>query len=129
MGQPVVTGGKAMCSMGPGGMFNISAMGNVMIENKPILTTKDTVPFMNVSPAGVMCQSMANPMVASATAAAMGVLTPQPCVPNFVGMWLPGTINCKCKFMGLVDSSCSLMCAYAGKLSITFAGATRTTVK
>ncbi len=128
MGLPVVTGGKAMCTMGMG-IFNITAVGNVMIENKPVLTTKDNVPFFNVAPMGVMCISLANPMVASATAAALGVLTPQPCVPQFVGPWITGTISCRVKGMGIVDNTCSLMCAYGGKISITFPGAVKTIVR
>lgn len=129
MGIPVVTGGKAMCSMGMG-TFNLTAMGNIMIENKPVLTTKDNIPFVNVAPMGVvMCQSLANPTVASATAAALGVLTPQPCTPQFPGPWVVGTTNCRVKGMGIVDNSCSLMCAYAGKISITFPGANKTIVK
>ena len=129
MGIPVVTGGKAMCSMGLG-VFNLTAAGNVMIENKPVLTTKDIAFGANIAPMGaVMCQSLANPMVASATAAALGVLTPQPCTLVPAGMWIPGTMNCRVKGIGIVDSSCSLMCAYAGKISITFPGAVKTTVK
>ena len=128
MGIPVVTGGKAMCSMGIG-IFNLSAKGNVTRENKPVMTIKDNAPYLNVAPSGVMCQSLANPTVASATSAAMGVLTPQPCTPVFAGMWVPGTINCRAKNMGIVDSSCSLFCSYGGKISVTLPGALKTTVK
>lgn len=130
MGIPVVFGGKAMCSMGAG-IFNLSAIGNVMIENKPVLTIKDNVVGVNVAPVGVvMCQAKTNPNVIAATAAAAGVPTPGPCAPIFPGPWFPGTINCRAKGMGLVDSSCSLMCAYGGKISVSLPGATfKVTVK
>ncbi len=46
-------------------------IGNCHTENKPFVSI---MPF-------AMCTSPANPTVAAATAAAMGVLTPMPCIP------------------------------------------------
>lgn len=117
-----------MCSfaLGP---FTLNTINNVTIENKPVLTVKDTVPGSNIVFAGVMCTSMSNPTVASATAAAFGVLTPQPCTPMPAGMWIPGTMNSKVKQMAILDSSCSLMCAYGGKISVIFPGSLKTQVK
>ena len=55
----------------------------------------------NVMPFG-MCKSMTNPAVAAATAAASGVLTPQPCTPA-CSAWIGG------KTLVLVGSKPSLL--------------------
>lgn len=122
MPNPVVVGGTATCSMGAG-IFNLSAVGNIMFENKPILTEKDCVFGANVIPSGVMCSSASNPTVAAANGA------PQPCSAMFTGQWMPCTFLCKVKNMGVVDSSCSLMCSYGGKISIANAGVVKSSVK
>ena len=37
------------------------------------------------------CNSPSNPMVAAATTAALGVLTPMPCIPMTIAPWMPGS--------------------------------------
>ena len=59
-----------------------------IVEGKPAATITDIAPGVNIPPFG-MCTSLVNPMVAAATAAALGVLTPMPCVPMPVGPWKP----------------------------------------
>ena len=54
----------------------------------------DFVPIANILPFG-MCTSIANPMVAAATTAALGVLTPMPCIPVTVAPWSPGAMKTK----------------------------------
>jgi hypothetical protein len=53
----------------------------VMDGGTPPATIMDSIPLVNIGTFG-MRMSLANPEVASATAAAMGVLTPMPCIPN-----------------------------------------------
>ena len=55
-----------------------------IVEGRPVATITDVAPGANIAPFG-MCQSLANPTVAAATAAALGVLTPMPCVPVDAG--------------------------------------------
>lgn len=115
MSKPVVTGGIITCSFGlsPGAL-----VGNVpvMFGGSPALTIKDVTPFLNILPCG-MCQSLSNPAVASATAAALGVLTPQPCTPMPAGMWVcPGT-PLICGVPGLSTDG-TLTCAFGGSITI-----------
>lgn len=65
-----------------------------------------------------MCSSLANPTVASATAAALGVLTPMPCVPACAAPWAPGSPTVLvCGKPALNDSS-KCMCNWGGVISI-----------
>ncbi len=52
----------------------------------------DHQPMVNISPFGV-CVSLANPAVAAATSAALGVLAPQPCIPVTVSPMGPRCNN------------------------------------
>ncbi|NUO51812.1 MAG: DUF4280 domain-containing protein [Polyangiaceae bacterium] len=121
MPKLVLSGAVLKCSMG-------SAPGTLTVlpsgfedDEKAIATILDHKPNVNIAPFG-MCQSMANPQVASATAAAQGVLTPQPCVPMTTTPWSPGatvvTIN---EIPALTDSS-KCNCMWAGLIEITSSG-------
>ena len=89
MGLLAVTGAQLMCPFGTAsGVFHASAKPTVFLQGKCAGTIKDTAATVNIAPFG-MCNSLANPMVASATVAALGVLTPQPCTPVVAGTWTP----------------------------------------
>jgi len=53
----------------------------VMSCSQPVATIMDFKPFANIPGFGA-CMSPMNPHVIAATAAAMGVFTPQPCIPG-----------------------------------------------
>jgi hypothetical protein len=93
----------------------------VMVNGLLAATIMDFAPIANILPFG-MCTSIANPMVAAATAAAFGVLTPMPCVPVIVGPWKPGALKVKVnKFPALTDVSiCN--CAWGGVIKVVFPG-------
>jgi len=75
MGVMVTTGASIFCTFGTApANLTVTSQSTVLGEGKPAATIEDTT----VSTCG-MCSSMGNPQVASATAAALGILTPQPC--------------------------------------------------
>lgn len=87
MGAVVTSGAKIMCPFGSmPGTLNATAQVTVLGESKPVATVMDIAFGSNITSFG-MCCSMANPQVAAATAAAMGVLTPQPCSMTPAGPW------------------------------------------
>lgn len=93
----------------------------VMTNNVPDANIMDHVPMKNIMPFGV-CSSIANPTVASATAAALGVLTPMPCVPNTPAPWITGTPTVILGNQPSLDNTHKLMCVWAGVITFTTAG-------
>ena len=89
MGVLTVTGAKCICSFGSSPCtLAVTSQLTCMADGKPIATIQDMQPGANLATFG-MCSSLANPAVASATAAALGVLTPQPCTMVPAGTWTP----------------------------------------
>jgi hypothetical protein len=82
----------------------------------------DHKPIANIPPFGV-CMSLANPMVASATAAAMGVLTPMPCIPMTMAPWVPGSPTVALGNLPALNITCKCMCNWGGVISFTGPGA------
>ena len=122
MGQQVCMGAMMQCSMGlaPSSLMVVPT-NKVMTSNKPAATIMDHKPMANVLPFG-MCKSPANPMVAAATAAALGVLTPMPCIPATAAPWVPGSPTVLIGNMPALNNSSKLMCSYAGVISINSPG-------
>ena len=87
----------------------------------PAANIMDHIPMMNIPPFG-MCMSMANPQVAAATAAALGVLTPQPCIPVTSAPWAPGSPTVMIGNQPALDSTSKCMCTWAGVIQITNPG-------
>jgi len=87
MGVVVVSGAQLMCPFGTApGTLNTSSQVTALGCSKPVATIMDIAPGSNITPFG-MCCSLVNPQVAAATAAALGVLTPQPCAMMPAGPW------------------------------------------
>jgi hypothetical protein len=122
MGQLVVNGAPLMCSFGvaPASLV-ITPEKLVNASSLPAATIMDNVPMKNIMPFG-MCTSIANPQVAAATSAALGVLTPQPCIPVIPAPWVPGALTVMIKNQPALNNSSKLMCAWAGVISINMAG-------
>jgi hypothetical protein len=94
---------------------------NKVLTSMPIANIMDNKPMVNIMPFG-MCTSMANPTVASATAAAMGVLTPMPCVPVTSAPWAPGSPTVLVANMPALNDSSKLMCNWGGVIQVVMAG-------
>ena len=92
-----------------------------MAGGPPAATIMDHIPCVNIPPFG-MCMSIANPMVAAATAAALGVLTPMPCLPVTSAPWAPGSPTATIGNFPALNSTSKCMCNWAGVISITSPG-------
>jgi len=128
MGRPAAaTSAMLQCSFGAApATLNALPTPRVMIEGKPAATIADGAPLVNVPTFG-MCTSLANPTVAAATSAALGVLTPMPCVPA-TGAWVNGATTTMIGGTPALATGCTLMCAYGGVVQILNPGTTRTQV-
>lgn len=113
MPMQTCTGAMLQCPFGAAPtMFNATPK-TVMTGARPAGNILDNKPLFNILPFG-MCNSLANPTVAAATAAALGVLTPMPCIPNTPMPWLPGAFTVLvCNAPALNDTS-RLMCLWGG---------------
>ena len=128
MGFAVCMSGMCQCSFGAAPCSLIVTPENkTVIGSLPMATIMDNVFGKNITPFG-MCSSLANPTVASATSAALGVLTPMPCVPVIAASWTPGSPTVMINNKPALNNSSKLMCSYGGVISITNAGTTNVQV-
>jgi len=128
MGQQVVAGAMMTCSFGvaPSALVVLPA-NKTMVGGPPAANIMDFKPMVNIPTFG-MCNTPSNPAVASATAAALGVLTPMPCVPVTTAPWVPGAPTVLIGNMPALNNSSKCMCAYGGVISITSPGQVTTNV-
>lgn len=120
MGKFVTNGALLQCSFGMApSPLTIVGM-RPMNQNMPMANIMDFAPMVNIKPFG-MCKSMSNPQVAAATSAAMGVLTPMPCIPVITAPWNPAAQVKVCQLPALLDNG-KCMCAWGGQISVTFPG-------
>lgn len=121
MSQQVCMGATLQCSFGAAPSTLVVLPTNRVLTQTPAANIMDNVPFLNIVPFG-MCQSMANPAVAAATAAALGALTPLPCTPVPAGPWAPGSPKVLVGGLPAVDGNCKLMCAFGGVIQVVNPG-------
>jgi hypothetical protein len=93
----------------------------VFTNMMPDANIMDHIPMTNIMPFG-MCMSPANPEVAAATAAAMGVLTPMPCIPNTPAPWVPGAVTDLLGNFPALDNVSTLNCIWGGVITFTSPG-------
>jgi hypothetical protein len=124
MPENVCMGATLQCSFGAApSKLVVLPLNRVLTSNKPAANIMDHKPFVNILPFGT-CSSMSNPAVASATSAAMGVLTPMPCTPMTSAPWTPGASNVMIANQPALDTPSKLVCSFGGSISIQEAGQT-----
>lgn len=128
MALQVVTGASLQCSFGAApSTLVVLPVNRTMAGGLPAATIMDNAPMVNIPPFGV-CNSMANPTVAAATAAAFGVLTPMPCIPVTPAPWIPGAPTVMVGSMPALDNSCKLTCMWGGMIQVVSPGQASVTV-
>jgi hypothetical protein len=122
MAMQVCMGAMMQCSFGlaPSSLV-VLPTNTVFTGQVPDANIMDHIPMVNIMPFG-MCTSLANPTVAAATAAALGVLTPMPCIPNTPSPWVPGAPTVMLGNSPTLDDTSKLMCVWAGVIAFNTAG-------
>ena len=123
MGMQVCMGAMLQCSFGTAPSALSVLPANAVLTATPDANIMDNKPMVNIMPFAT-CSSMSNPVVAAATAAALGALTPMPCIPVIPAPWAPGSPTVLIANMPALNSDSKLMCAYGGVIQITNPGQT-----
>lgn len=128
MPQQVSMGATLQCSFGAAtSQLVVLPVHRVLGEGPLAANIMDHMPMQNIMPFG-MCSSLANPQVASATAAALGVLTPQPCIPATLTPWAPGAPTVLLDNQPSLDNVSKCMCNWGGVVSILDPATVRTMI-
>lgn len=129
MGLVTVSGAQCICPFGTAPcVLNVTSQQTCLVEGKPVGTIMDASPGSNLATFG-MCSSLANPAVAAATAAALGVLTPQPCSMAPAGTWIPSNPKVLTAGKPVLTNEATLVCALgAGVIQIISPGQTKVLV-
>ena len=127
MGIQVAGTAQLMCTFGVA-----PSVLTVVPKGRPVqacgqmgATIQDFAPNVNIMPFG-MCTTPSNPQVAAATSAALGVLTPQPCIPVTTAPWSPGSPTVMINGAPALTNSCMCNCAWGGVITITNPGQMQT---
>ncbi|HXT94600.1 MAG TPA: DUF4280 domain-containing protein [Trebonia sp.] len=124
MAVQVSTGAQVECSFGAAPAV-FSASG----ENVAATTAAGVVTDVEEEniPSFGMCSAPTNPDVMAATAAALGTLTPAPCVP-VLSPWTPGALRVTVNGVAALGSDSKCMCDWAGVIQVIDPGQERVTI-
>lgn len=117
MAIQVCMGATLQCSFGMAPSSLMVLPQNRVLTATPDANIMDHKPMVNILPFG-MCTSPSNPTVAAATTAALGVLTPMPCVPVTPAPWIPGSPTVLIGGLPALNNNCKLMCAWGGVIQV-----------
>lgn len=127
MGLLVCGGAILQCTFGMAPMPMTVLPKSRVTNAMPAANIMDNIPFVNILPFA-MCNSMSNPAVAAATAAAFGALTPMPCTPVTTAPWSPGSPAVLINGQPALSNSSQLFCAFGGCIQIKSAGQFQITI-
>jgi hypothetical protein len=123
MPQQTCMGASMMCTFGAAPSTLVPTPKPIMTSHMVAANIMDHIPIMNIPPFGV-CNCPNNPMVMAATAAAMGVLTPMPCIPATPAPWAPGAATVMLNQFPALDNISTLNCIWGGVITFSNAGQT-----
>ncbi|MDB6050857.1 MAG: hypothetical protein JWR17_3603 [Pseudomonas sp.] len=128
MPKQVSMGALMKCSFGvaPSALV-VLPKNRVLAEGPPAANIMDHIPLVNILPFG-MCNSMGNPMVAAATAAALGALTPMPCLPATSAPWVPGAATVLIAKMPALDNVSKCLCNWGGIIEFSTSATVKTMI-
>ena len=114
MGFQLCTGATLQCTFGvAASALTVLPTGRILTGVLPAANSSDHIPLVNILPFGT-CTSLSNPTVSAATSAALGVLTPMPCIPVTSSPWIPGVVKVLHGGVFTIDDTCMLMCQWGG---------------
>lgn len=128
MSKQVILGAKLTCTMGSApAQLGVAPSRTVQVEHKLAATIMDFAPAINVVTFG-LCKAPTNPQVAAATAAAAGVLTPQPCVPATTIPWTIGSPTVMIDNQVVLNDTSKLLCQWLGVIAVSAPGQEKVTI-
>lgn len=128
MPNQVSMGAMMTCTFGAApSSLTVLPKNKVLCEGPPAANIMDHVPLLNIMPFGV-CSSLANPVVAAATSAALGVLTPMPCIPATSAPWVTGAPTVLIANMPALDNVSKCFCNWGGVIAFSLPGTVKTMI-
>lgn len=122
----VCSGAMMRCTMGTTpARLTVLPIRTVFLTGQPMANISDHQTMVNLAPFG-LCRSLGFPATASATAAALGTLTPMPCMHNTPFPWMGGKNDYIVKGEPALLKSSTCSCMWGGTISIVDDGQTNT---
>lgn len=120
----VVNNASLQCTMGASpSQLVVLPPKAVMSSHQNVANIMDFASVVNIQSFG-MCKTPSNPLVAAATSAASGVLTPQPCIPVVVAPWTTGASSVFVGRQPALNMTSQCACQWGGVITPTAPGQT-----
>ena len=103
------------------GPLTVLPIHRMLTSNQPAANINDFIPLINIPSFGA-CMLLTNPLVAAATTAALGVLTPVPCIPITLSPWTAGAPTVLLDGAPALDNISTLSCMMGGQITIANPG-------